>query len=125
MRVFEKALLLGLAFLMPAVAAASTYNGKIARIFAAEGDGFLVYVESAPVGTVPACAANGTTTLRRYAVQASTAAGKSTIATLLLAFTMDKTVFIAGRGESPSIPANQMCNVFPDTETVNHVEIAK
>lgn len=119
------AILMSVAMLMPSVAAASVYNGKIARILAVEGDAFLVYVESAPIGTVPACGATGTTTLKRYAVQASSPGGRATIASLMLAFSMDKTVFIAGRGEFPSIPADQMCNVYPDTETLNYVDIAK
>jgi hypothetical protein len=60
----------------------------------------------------PACA----TVYNRFAVDATTAAGKAQLAALLAAFTSGKPVEIVGTGA---------CTAWPDTESINFVHVGQ
>lgn len=73
-------------------------------------NGVLLLPTDGARSSVPACA----TESARFAIDASTAAGKTQAAGILTAFAMGKRVSIIGTG---------VCSVWSDTETVNYFQI--
>lgn len=74
------------------------------------GNGVLLIPTDGTRSGAPACA----TESYRFAIDASTAAGKTQAAGILTAFAMGKRVAIYGTG---------VCSVWNDTETVNYFQI--
>lgn len=104
MRIF-----LTLLFLLLAVnaRAGSADSGALSNLHFMNNGVVIVYTSGVRTG-VPTCA---TTQPSRFAIDASTAAGKAQLSGLLAAYVAEKTVRIFGTGS---------CAAYPDTETINY-----
>lgn len=72
-----------------------------------EATAYFIYIDQAPANT--STCASQTVAVRRFAVDATTAAGKARIATILFARATGRSVDVAGTGD---------CGVWPDTESI-------
>lgn len=68
-----------------------------------------VYINGTRTGTKPACATAGSGTYFRFAVNSTTAAGKSQLAGLIAAHAAGEKIWLNGTGD---------CDVYSDTESL-------
>jgi hypothetical protein len=95
---------------MPCLAG-SAAPGMLSDVYLMSSGVAMVITNGARSGA-PACA----TVYNRFAVDATTAAGKAQLAGLLAAFTSGKPVEILGTGA---------CTAWPDTESINYVHVGQ
>lgn len=100
--------LIGLGLATPSWAGA-TGPGNVGSVLSFTGGQFLFTVTGTSGGR-PACA----TQANRWAIDVTTAAGQALMASVLSAFALGKTITVTGQNT---------CAVWPDTETVNYVEV--
>lgn len=101
-------LLFAITFIPQTRASASNTSGTVNNLLGLPAyNAYFVYVGGTPSAGAPPCATQTTGGNPRYAFDPSTAGGKATIATLIMARSLGITVTIVGAGT---------CNTWGDTE---------
>jgi len=99
--------------------AGTVSQATITNVIAQEANAVMVFT-NVPVTHPAACGAANP----RFAIDPSTPGGKAILATVFFAQAMGRKVDIVGRGEFPQNFTN-FCNVWPDTESINYIDLAQ
>jgi hypothetical protein len=108
--------------LLTGPAQAGRVYGHVVSLLADESDSYFVYLDQPVVN--PAACGTQTASTNRFVVQPSTPGGQAQIATVLEAMALGRPLWVVGRGDFPaSYPASAQCNIWPDTESVNYIQM--